>query len=152
MEEDAGALNRHPEIIYWFMQTPTRLKRRLFAAVTLLLPFALVAVLEVALRVAGYGPDLSLFTPVTVGGRTYLVMNPGVGKRYFPGTDFSPATSLDAFPREKAPGTFRIFCLGGSTTVGYPYWFNGSFSSFLRDRLRAIFPDKGIEVINPLTD
>lgn len=148
MEEDAGALNRHPEIIYWFMQTPTRLKRRLFAAVTLLLPFALVAVLEVALRVAGYGPDLSLFTPVTVGGRTYLVMNPGVGKRYFPGTDFSPATSLDAFPREKAPGTFRIFCLGGSTTVGYPYWFNAAFSTFLRTRLTSIFPDRSIEVIN----
>ena len=75
-------------------------------------------------------------------------MNPGVGKRYFPGTDFSPATSLDAFPEEKRPGTFRIFCLGGSTTVGYPYWFNAAFSTFLRTRLTSMFPDRSIEVIN----
>ena len=124
------------------------LKRRIFTAVTLIAPLAILVILELALRLFRYGPDISLFTPIQAGGKTYMVMNPGVGKRYFPGTEFSPATSLDAFEREKPPGTYRIFCLGGSTTVGYPYWFNAAFSTFLRYRLHAIFPDRSIEVIN----
>ena len=123
-------------------------KRRAFAAVTLLVPVAFIVTLEIALRIFHYGPDISLFTTMEAGGRTYRVMNPEVGKRYFPGTDFTPATSLDAFEREKQPGTYRIFCLGGSTTVGYPYWFNAAFSTFLRSRLHALFPDRSIEVIN----
>jgi tetratricopeptide (TPR) repeat protein len=125
-----------------------RLKRRVFTAVTLFIPVAFLVTLEIALRIFHYGPDISLFTTMEVGGKTYRVMNPGVGKRYFPGTDFTPATSLDAFKREKPPGTYRIFCLGGSTTVGYPYWFNAAFSTFLRSRLHALFPDRSIEVIN----
>ena len=124
------------------------MKRRVFAGVTLFIPVAFLVILETALRIAHYGPDISLFTTMEVGGKTYRVMNPGVGKRYFPGTDFAPATSLDAFERDKPPGTYRIFCLGGSTTVGYPYWFNAAFSTFLRSRLHALFPDRPIEVIN----
>jgi len=157
MEEDSPILIRGREIIYWTMSQPHStppsglpgtLKRRIFAAVTLIVPLAILILLELGLRLFRYGPDLSLFTQMEAGGKAYLVMNPGVGKRYFPGTEFSPATSLDAFEREKPPGTFRIFCLGGSTTVGYPYWFNAAFSTFLRYRLHALFPDRSIEVIN----
>jgi tetratricopeptide (TPR) repeat protein len=145
------------EVIYWVMSThqkerpPGRnpgLKLRVFAAVTLLAPVAFFITLELALRLFHYGPDISLFTTIDAGGKLYSVMNPGVGKRYFPGTEFAPATSPDAFAQEKAPGTFRIFCLGGSTTVGYPYWFNAAFPTFLRTRLHALFPDRHIEVIN----
>ena len=157
MEEAIAILIRHGEIIYWTMSLPQGtlqtglpggLKRGIFAAVTLILPIALLVMIELGLRIFRYGPDMSLFTPIEAGRKTYLVMNPGVGKRYFPGTEFSPATSLDAFEKEKPPGTFRIFCLGGSTTVGYPYWFNAAFSTFLRYRLHALFPDRSIEVIN----
>src|SRR6202142_1093292 len=157
MEEDLEILIRHGEIIYWTMSLPPStpqtglpggLKRRIFAGVTLIIPIVILVILELGLRLFRYGPDISLFTPIDAGGKTYLVMNPGVGKRYFPGTGFSPATSLDAFEKEKPPGTLRIFCLGGSTTVGYPYWFNAAFSTFLRYRLPAIFPDRSIEVIN----
>ena len=111
-------------------------------------PRALIVLLEIVLRIVHYGPDISLFTTIDVAGKEYRVMNPGVGKRYFPGTEFTPATSLDAFEVVKPPGTYRIFCLGGSTTVGYPYWFNAAFSTFLRSRLHALFPDRPIEVIN----
>jgi len=36
------------------------------------------------------------------------------------------------FPREKAPETYRIFCLGGSTTYGRPYNDTTSFAGWLR--------------------
>lgn len=75
-------------------------------------------------------------------------MDPSVKNRYFKQFDFNPSTSPEYFLASKPQGTFRIFCLGGSTTVGYPYWYNGAISSFLRDRLKTIFPKKSIEVIN----
>jgi hypothetical protein len=39
------------------------------------------------------------------------------------------------FAREKAPGTYRIFCLGGSTTYGRPYDDTTSFAGWLRELL-----------------
>ncbi|MEW6512203.1 MAG: hypothetical protein AB1428_14730 [Bacteroidota bacterium] len=123
-------------------------RRRLFLIIILLTPASFFLLLEGALRIAGYGPDLSLFMTEELNGKKYHIMNPSVKARYFSRVDFSPSTSPDYFHIPKPPGTFRIFCLGGSTTVGYPYWYNGSFSSFLRDRLHAVFPDRSVEVIN----
>jgi tetratricopeptide (TPR) repeat protein len=122
--------------------------RRVFLIFTLLLPVFFFVVLEGGLRVFGYGPDLSLFVTETLNGRLYYIMNPAVKSRYFSRVIFTPTTSPDYFSVPKPRDTYRIFCLGGSTTVGFPYWYNGSLSSFLRDRLRRTFPDRTIEVIN----
>ncbi len=131
--------------------TPVRLskaKRRTFTFITLASPVAFLVLLEMGLRLFHYGPDLSLFTTEEVNGRRYHVMNPEVRSRYFANMDFNPSTSVDDFLVPKPAGRYRIFCLGASTTVGYPYWYNGSFPTFLRDRLQMIFPEKAIEVIN----
>ncbi len=53
-----------------------------------------------------------------------------------------------AFPSKKAPGTYRIFSLGGSTTFGRPYDDNTSFSGWLRQLLPAADAHKKWEVIN----
>lgn len=126
----------------------TSSRRRAFTIITLSLPLAVLVMFELGLRVTGYGPDLSLFTTEVLAGRTYTVMNPDVKSRYFARVTFNPSTSPDYFLVPKPEATYRIFCLGASTTVGYPYWYNGSFSSFLRDRLQRVFPEKAIEVIN----
>lgn len=123
-------------------------KRFFFLSIITLIPVLFFVALELVLRISGYGPDLRLFKEVTIGDTTYLIMNPSVKNRYFNEVDFAPTTSPEYFLPRKKDGTFRIFCLGGSTTVGYPYWYNGSFSSFLRDRLKALFPDRDIEIIN----
>jgi Tetratricopeptide repeat len=115
---------------------------------TLLIPLLFFVSLELGLRLISYGPDLSLFTTETIAGSDYLVVNAHVKSRYFNKFEFNPSTSPDYFSAEKPEGKFRIFCLGGSTTVGYPFWFNGSFSSFLRDRLRRLFLGRHIEIIN----
>jgi tetratricopeptide (TPR) repeat protein len=126
----------------------TNQRRRLYFGIMIAFPFLLFGFIEGGLRLMGYGPDLSLFTTETINGRTYHIMNPGVKHRYFTRVAFLPSTSPDYFLVPKPAGTYRIFCLGGSTTVGFPYWYNAAFSSFLRDRLRAVFPGKTIEVIN----
>lgn len=126
----------------------SRTKRILFATVLATIPLIVLLLLEFSLRWLNYGPDLRLFHSETIRGIDYFRLNPGVKERYFGRVAFSPSSSPDYFRAEKQPGTYRIFFLGGSTTVGYPYWYNGSFSSFLRQRLRAAFPDRIIEVVN----
>ena len=126
----------------------TPLRRRSFTVITLLLPLLAFAALELTLRLAHYGPDLSLFTTEEIDRTTYHIMNPLVKLRYFSRGESHATTSADYFVMPKPSGTFRIFCLGGSTTAGYPYWYNGSFSSFLRERLHRTFPTRNIEVIN----
>ena len=126
----------------------TNQRRRIFFGIMIAFPAFLFLFVEGGLRLIGYGPDLSLFTTEILNGREYHIMNPAVKHRYFSRVAFNPSTSPDYFLVPKPPGTFRIFCLGGSTTVGFPYWYNGAFSSFLRDRLHRVFPDSSIEVIN----
>ncbi len=126
--------------------TPRR--QRLFKIITLAIPILFFALFEFFLRLFDYGPDLSLLKTESINGKSYYTLNPSVKNRYFNRINFSPDPSPEYFLVSKPPGTFRIFCLGGSTTVGYPYWYNGAFSSFLRDRLDAIFPDRSIEIVN----
>jgi tetratricopeptide (TPR) repeat protein len=120
----------------------------LFGLVIALVPFLVLGTLELGLRLFGNTPDLSLFSIERVGGREYYLMNPAVKNRYFSRVEFTPTTSADYFPVRKDAGTFRIFCLGGSTTVGFPYGYAGSFPFLLRQRLERLFPDRTIEVIN----
>ncbi|MBI3006328.1 MAG: hypothetical protein HYY49_13100 [Ignavibacteriales bacterium] len=123
-------------------------KRRIFFAVMISLPFVFLVCLELFLRSIDYGPNLSLFIPQDIARKTYLTLNPDVKGRYFSRVQFTPNTSNDFFLPQKPEGTIRIFSLGGSTTVGFPYGFVGSFSTFLRERLQKLFPEKNIEIIN----
>ncbi len=115
---------------------------------TVAFPLVIVVGAEFFFRAIDYGPNLDLFLEEDITGKKYLIMNPDVKERYFSRVRFIPNTSNDFFIREKPQGTIRIFALGGSTTVGFPYGYVGSFPSFLRERLQKMFPEKNIEVIN----
>ncbi len=52
------------------------------------------------------------------------------------------------FPKKKAKDTYRIFCLGGSTTYGRPYNDKTSFCGWLREMLPEADPSRTWEVIN----
>jgi tetratricopeptide (TPR) repeat protein len=53
-----------------------------------------------------------------------------------------------SFPRHKEAQTFRVFCLGGSTTYGHPYDDTASFAAWLRELLPLSLPETRWEVIN----
>ena len=53
-----------------------------------------------------------------------------------------------SFTVVKAPNTFRIFCLGGSTVQGRPYAVETSFTTWLKLNLEAAQPKTDFEVIN----
>ncbi|MGX5857530.1 GDSL-type esterase/lipase family protein [Dyadobacter jiangsuensis] len=111
------------------------------------MPFLVLLVLEGALRLSGYGHDLAVFTedPARKG---YLVLNPHASKRYFANQQNATYGNAEPFTVNKAPGVFRIFVLGESTTIGYPYMNNGSFHRWLQYRLLQTYPDRDFEVIN----
>lgn len=125
------------------------IKRRfLLYALTVALPIALFALLEIGLRVAGYGIRDSLLIPTTVNGQPYFRINNGILARYFRKAESLPTPSQDVFPQRKEPGTVRIFAFGESSALGYPYLYNASFSALLKDRLEETFPDTPVEMIN----
>ena len=93
--------------------------------------------------------DLDFVSKVTRNGKEYYTINQMVGKRYFNKERlYYRKGSHDYFDINKSPQTLRVFCLGASTMAGFPYEYNAIPAEFLRDRLKAAFPDKNIEVIN----
>jgi tetratricopeptide (TPR) repeat protein len=119
----------------------------LFKAIAISMPFLILILLEVALRIFHYGHDLSLFMEYP-GDKNFLVLNPSASKRYFTDPALAPTGNRELFKKEKDKNTFRIFVLGESTTIGYPYFHNGSFHRWLQYRLMHTFPDKNFEIIN----
>lgn len=56
--------------------------------------------------------------------------------------------NAQSFPKIKKTGTKRIFCMGGSTTYGHPYWDSTSFAGWLREFLPVVDSSHKWEVIN----
>jgi tetratricopeptide (TPR) repeat protein len=119
-----------------------------FSLLLLLLPFAVLAGLELVLRLAWPAGALPLFTPAVVDRGALLVSNARVSRRWFTGEASTPVPPSDPFAVIKPAHAFRVFVLGESTTAGFPYPHNGTFSRILRDALRDVLPSDSVEVVN----
>lgn len=115
-------------------------------------PLLFFAATELVLKVAGVQP-LSLTEDAYVGysaAQTLFVDSTGADGSAFKVTNpvklshFNP----QAFPAKKAPGTYRIFTLGGSTTYGHPFHDPTSYTGWLRAFLGKTHPGRRYEVIN----
>lgn len=126
----------------------SRGKAVLFLAITVFLPFVLVGLLEIGLRIGGYGGDLAAFeTPAALHG-VYKVPSENVGKRYFPDERYPPSPPGDAFLVQKPAHSMRLFVMGESSAAGFPYPPNGTFARVIRDALTDVLPNDTVEVIN----
>ncbi|MDT0647980.1 hypothetical protein RM545_14880 [Zunongwangia sp. F260] len=124
-------------------------KKTVFKLIAISFPFLLILVVEVMLRLFGYGENYQLFHKVTSENNTeYYVMNSDISKKYFKNTGFNSDNQSDLFLKSKTEDTYRIFVQGASTVVGFPFYKNGSFPRILKHRLSRTFPEKNIEVIN----
>jgi tetratricopeptide (TPR) repeat protein len=122
-------------------------KKWAFQFLLIFLPISFFILLELFLKAISYGEDLSLFIPYHEN-EYLLIANSNVSLRYFSEKDMTGFGTVDSFWKQKKPNTKRIFVLGGSTTAGYPYFFNGGFPTMLRDLLNSAYPDYELEVIN----
>jgi tetratricopeptide (TPR) repeat protein len=126
-------------------------RRWLFRLVALVvLPLVLVvlagAVLEIGLRLGGYGFDPHFFRTVRLDGKEYRLNNEQFTQRFFPP---QLARWPDPFKiaANKPPDTLRIFIFGESAAMGDPQPAYGA-GRYLAVLLRERFPQKKIEVIN----
>jgi len=118
----------------------------LFRIVALLLPVLVIGLLEIVLRILGYGYDTSFLQNARVNGKDYFVNNDGFSLRFFPpALARCPGTLM--IPAIKSPDTTRIFVFGESAAMGDPQPAYGA-SRYLEVLLRRRFPGKQFEIIN----
>lgn len=122
-------------------------KQSAFKLIAFILPFIFLTLLELVLRLSGYGHDLSLFVVDTSHPDSYI-MNKYVSARYFTNGANETIGNFEPFKIIKEKNTIRLFVLGESTTIGYPYMHNGSFHRWLTYRLNQMYPDCNFEIIN----
>jgi tetratricopeptide (TPR) repeat protein len=123
-------------------------KKLIFNLIIALLPFIFVIILELILRVVGYGDNLKLFiNHPDKAYKEYKIVNPEIGKKYFQKFEYS-RPSKDIFLKKKPDDCFRVFVMGSSSVAGFPYDNNIMFSRILHERLREAYPGKKIEMIN----
>lgn len=128
---------------------PKGIKKLIFLTILLLLPVLFLIVVEIFLRLFKYGGEVNLVLTREINGRTYCTINQKVARRFFTHQDIHiPDARSTVFLKDKSPEGYRIFCLGGSTTAGFPFQYNATFPSLLQDRLDVLFPEKNVEVIN----
>ena len=121
-------------------------KKLVFTVILALIPVFMILVLEISLRISGYGSNLDLFLK-SKDYLGYFELNQDVTKRFFT-QNKGTSPSNDLFLIQKPGNCYRIFVMGCSTTRGFPYTMGTSFSRILNYRLQDAFPDKKIEVVN----
>ena len=116
------------------------------AASMVVIPLVLLVVLEVGLRLAGYGYPSHFFLTGRLNGQKVIQENRQFGWRFFP-----PAAARTprpvTLPAVKPPGMCRIFVFGESAAYGDPSPAFG-LPRLLEALLRARYPHTRIEVVN----
>ncbi len=119
----------------------------------------LLGILEVGLWVVGFGDafDLVIDEPGQKSPAKKSLNSQYIALHYFRHLPVKLETLFKdkpwfedtAFLKEKSPDTIRVFCVGASTTRGFPFTNRRiSYSGFLREILSDLIPNKNIEVIN----
>jgi tetratricopeptide (TPR) repeat protein len=112
----------------------------------LLLIVLLGGLMEIALRIGGYGYDTSFFRSIRIGDQEYFLNNEKFSQRFFP-PQLARWPDPFIFPATKPSDTVRIFIFGESAAMGDPQPAYGA-SRYMEVLLRLRFPEKKIEVIN----
>ncbi|MGB5821724.1 MAG: hypothetical protein WBG90_19735 [Saonia sp.] len=126
---------------------PNKKKLLAFKIAAVLLSLISLLLLEGILRLSGYGTNYPLFIAAE-DHPDYLMMNPEISKKYFFDQENATTGYQELFKKKKHDNTFRVFVLGASTGVGYPYKQNGSFHRWLQYGLNSTYPNMDIEIIN----
>ena len=126
-------------------------KRAVFMLITLSVPLVALVLLELGLRLAGFGGYPSFFrdTGELSPGQSLVITVPDATRPYFfADPDRAGYAEESEFVMPKPAGTFRIMLVGESAAKGYPQPRNLSMGSFLQALLQERWLDRRVEVIN----
>jgi tetratricopeptide (TPR) repeat protein len=125
-------------------------KRLWFQTVALLLPLLLLGLIEISLRLCGFGGYPTMMQRLgQVSDQTLVIADQGGAASWFFANPFRAGiTEQHAFLDPKPTNTTRIFLVGESAIKGYPEPRNLASSSFLEQMLRDVLPERKVEVIN----
>lgn len=113
----------------------------------LLLPFLLLAVVELGLRVASYGYDTSFFkVERDATGKKFLIDNSEFSYRFFP-PNLARWPGTFKLAADKPGDVQRIFIFGESAAMGDPQPSVGA-SRYLEILLSEKFPGQKFEIVN----
>lgn len=112
----------------------------------LLVPLLFLGIVEVTLRIAGYGFPAGYFKRVTIQGQDFLVDNDRFGFRFFPPT-LARIPAPVVMKAKKPPGTIRVFVFGESAAEGDPRP-QFAASRYLEMLFRERFPTTQFEFVN----
>jgi tetratricopeptide (TPR) repeat protein len=115
-------------------------------AAVFLVPGLCLGVLELALRLIGYGYPTAFLLPNETAGKKLLVQNNQFGWRFF-GAQMARSPAPIALPPTKPPHTIRIFVFGESAAYGDPQPRFG-LPRMLESVLSLRHPGTRFEVIN----
>jgi tetratricopeptide (TPR) repeat protein len=126
---------------------PARDHKWLFRLTALVvMPLLALAVLEGALRLAGYGYATGLFEKVRIEGKDWLLNNEKFSLRFFP-PELSRWPNPLMMEPVKPAGTCRVFIFGESAAQGDPEPSFGAVR-YLEVMLRERYPGVNFEVVN----
>jgi len=126
----------------------SRPKKLLFNSIIVLFPLIVLLLLEIILRIFSYGDNFNLFVDHPEKEfKAYRIVNPEIGKKYFNKLEYT-APPKDIFLKDKPDSCFRIFVMGSSSVVGFPYDNNIMFTRILHEWLMETYPGKKIEIVN----
>jgi tetratricopeptide (TPR) repeat protein len=111
-----------------------------------IIPVALLILVELCLRIIGFGYPTSAIIERDIAGQQVCINNLKFGWRFFP-KQIAREMYAFVFPAVKSPQTYRIFVLGGSAAMGTPEPAYG-FSRILKVLLDNEYQGLKFEVIN----
>jgi len=126
-------------------------KRVLFMSITLSVPLVALVLLELALRMIGFGGYPAFFRDMgeLAPGQSLVITVPDASRPYFfADPDRAGYAEESEFVMPKPAGTFRIMLVGESAAKGYPQPRNLSMGAFLQAMLQERWSDRRVEVIN----
>lgn len=122
-------------------------RRWLFRAVALSLPVIVLLIVELILRISGFGHATSFFKEIrSADNQTFLVNNDQFTLRFFP-SELARWPGTFKLLVDKPADVQRVFIFGESAAMGDPQPSVGA-SRYLEILLREKFPNQKFEIVN----
>ena len=112
----------------------------------IILPLLFFILLELLLRIAGYGYNPHFFIKREINGNTFYTENRKYTYKFFT-PKLSRAPSYFNITADKDKNTYRVFVIGSSAAQGDPEPVFG-ISRFIEIMLKDKYPDVNFEVVN----